>query len=296
MLVEGLAGWRVRRLFVIGAFGLAGALQGPCMLAQEGHTADAPGMIEGPQTPGNTTNMVAVTGEPALMNNDSVRRMVKAGLGTELILQTVDTQPGKYQLDADSVIALKEAGVPETVISTMMNRARRQLITAPETPVVVADVNEPGVYYKDSKGRWTLMETEIVHVKSGGFVKSTLTHGIIKEDRNGAVSGREAKLLLPRPAEFMIYTPESVSVGEYDLLRFRLNSKDREFRTLTGGVIHSTGGAERDEVKFTPVKIAPHAYSFTLDAKTKAGEYGVLPPGTGNVTNGGKIYTFAIKE
>jgi hypothetical protein len=26
------------------------------------------------------------------------------------------------------------------------------------------------------------------------------------------------------------------------------------------------------------------------------GEYGLLPPGTGNVTNGGKIYTFAIVE
>ncbi len=276
--------------------GPAAAMRGAQLVAQEGHTADAPGMIEGPQTPGNTTNQVAVLGDPAVMNNDSVRRMVRAGLGTELILQTVNTQPGRYQLDADSVIALKEAGVPERVISAMMNRARRQLITAPETQVVMADVNEPGVYYKDSKGRWTLMETEIVHVKSGGFVKSTLTHGIIKEDRNGAVSGREAKLLLPRPAEFMIYTPESVSVEEYDLLRFRLNSKDREFRTLTGGVIHSTGGAERDEVKFTPIKIAPHAYSFKLGAKTAAGEYGILPPGTGNVTNGGKIYTFAIKE
>ena len=51
----------------------------------------------------------------------------------------------------------------------MMNRARRQITNTPETPIVLADVNEPGVYYKDSKGRWTLMETEIVHEKSGGF-------------------------------------------------------------------------------------------------------------------------------
>jgi len=44
------------------------------------------------------------------------------------------------------------------------------------------------------------------------------------------------------------------------------------------------------------VKTAPHTYQFTVDLATGGGEYGILPPGTGNVTNGGKIYTFAIIE
>jgi hypothetical protein len=87
-----------------------------------------------------------------------------------------------------------------------------------------------------------------------------------------------------------------VDVSEYDLLRFRLNSNSREFRALTGGVFHSTGGAQRDEVPFKPVKTAPHTYEFTVGTDTPGGEYGILPPGTGNVTNGGKIYTFAISE
>ena len=264
--------------------------------AQEGHTAESPQILEGPQTPGQLSTRSADRPQPALMNNDSVLRMYKAGLGTELILQTINSQPGKYTLDADSLITLKQAGVPETVIAAMMNRSRQQITHVPDQPVVLADVNEPGVYYKDSQGRWILMESEIVHVKSGGFIKNTLTDGIIKTDRNGVVHGREAKLLLPRPIEFMIYTPDSVDVTEYDLLRFRLNSKDREFRTLTGGIIHSTGGAERDEVHFTPVKVAPHAYTFTLSKDTPGGEYGILPPGTGNITNGGKIFTFAISE
>ncbi len=140
------------------------------------------------------------------------------------------------------------------------------------------------------------MDAEIVHIKSGGFMKSTLTHGIIKQDRNGVVNGRESKLELPRPIEFLIYAPEGVTAAEYELLAFRLNSKDREFRVLTGGVIHSTGGAQRDDVPFTPTKIAPRTWTFRLDKKTPGAEYGILPPGTGNVTNGGKIYTFAISE
>ncbi len=168
----------------------------------------------------------------------------------------------------------------------------------PPEPVVLppSGVEEIGVYYKSAEGQWTLMDSEMVHIKSGGFMKSTLTHGIIKEDRNGVVNGRESKLLLHRPIEFLIYAPDGVSASEYELLAFRLNSKDREFRVLTGGVIHSTGGAQRDDVPFTPTKIAPRTWTFRLDEKTPGAEYGILPPGTGNVTNGGKIYTFAISE
>jgi len=232
--------------------------------------------------------------QPKPMTNDSVIRMVKAGLGDDLIVQTIRTQPGQYIIDADSLVALKEAGVSNRVLEAMSNKGRVQI--TPEKPVVLSDVNEIGVYYKDHDGKWQPIDPEIVHIKSGGFIKSTLTHGIIKEDRNGHINGRESKLLLPRPIEFLVYTPDGVDIAEYDLLHFRLNADNREFRTLTGGVFHSTGGAERDEVAFTPVKTAPRTYQFTVDKTIKGGEYGILPPGTGNVTNGGKIYTFAITE
>jgi hypothetical protein len=257
------------------------------------HTAEAPTVIEGPQKAGTAP---APPSEPALMSNDTVLRMHAAGLGNDLILQTITAQPGRYDTTPNALIQLKQAGLSDAILSAMTNKARRQITNVNPAPVEVSPVNEIGVYYKDKSGKWTLMDSEIVHIKSGGFVKSTLTHGIIKEDRNGVVSGRESKLLLPRPIEFLIYTPDGIEASEYDLLRFRLNSKDREFRTLTGGIIHSTGGAQRDEVAFTPVKIAPHTWTFKLGPDTPGAEYGILPPGTGNVTNGGKIYTFAISE
>jgi hypothetical protein len=229
------------------------------------------------------------------MNNDSVIRMAKAGLSDDLIVQTIGTQPGQYATDADSLVALKQAGLSDRLITAIVNKSRIRL-TGEDPPVVLSDVNEIGVYYKDRNGKWQAIEPEIVHIQSGGFIKSTITDGIIKTDRNGHINGRESKLLLPRPIEFLVYTPEGVDIAEYDLLRFRLNSNSREFRTLTGGVIHSTGGAQRDEVPFKPVKTAPRTYQFTLGQDTPGAEYGILPPGTGNVTNGGKIYTFAISE
>ena len=51
------------------------------------------------------------------MNNESVLKMVKAGLGDDLVIQTINTQPGQYVTDADSLVALKTAGVSERVIT-----------------------------------------------------------------------------------------------------------------------------------------------------------------------------------
>jgi hypothetical protein len=242
-------------------------------------TGDAPQLIDGPQ--------IAPPPKTIAMNNDSVIRMAKAGLGEDLIIQTINTQPGKYSTDADSLVALKTAGLSDRVVAAMMNKSRRQLTNVPEKPVELPEVNEIGVYYKDHAGRWTAIEPEIVHIKSGGFVKSTVTHGIIKQDRNGRVNGRESALELKRPIEILIYAPEGVSASEYDFVRFRLNSDNREFRVLTGGVFHSTGGADRDEVPFKPVKTAARTYEFTIEDKVAGGEFGILPPGTVNVTNGG---------
>ena len=255
-------------------------------VASAQHTSDAPQAVDGP----------LMAAKAPSMTNESVMKMAKAGLGDDLIVETINTQPGQYTTDADALVALKTAGVSDRIITAMINKSRRQITNAPEKPVELSDVNEIGVYYKDHTGKWIAIEPEIVHIKSGGWLKSTATHGIIREDRNGHLNGRESKLALQSPIELLIYVPEGVSANEYDFLRFRINSDNREFRVLTGGVFHSTGGADRDEVKFNPVKTAPHTYQFTVDQSTGGGEYGILPPGTGNVTNGGKIYTFAIVE
>jgi len=263
------------------------------------HTTEAPTIIEGPQTPG--TAPAPPPAEPALMNNDTVLRMHKGGLSDDLILQTIATQPGKYDTTPDALIALKQAGLSDEVLSAMTGKARRQITNVQSAsnqlaPIDLSPVNEIGLYYKDATGRWQPMESEPVHSKSSGWLKNAVSQGIVKQDMNGLVTGPESKLLLPRPIEFLIYTPDGTNAGEYDLIRFHLNGKDREFRTLTGGVFHSTSGAKNDEVPFTPKRIAPRTWTFTLDRETPGAEYGILPPGTGNVTNGGKIYTFAISE
>ena len=288
---------RLKPFFLAFALSLSAAVQTTAQTTPPQHTTEAPGIIEGPQTPG--TQPPAPPAEPSLMNNDTVLRMHKGGLSDDLILQTIAAQPGRYDTTPDALIALKQAGLSNSVLSAMTGKARHQITNLPVQPVEPVEfspVNEIGLYYKDATGRWQPMESEPVHAKSSGWLKHTLSDQIIKEDMNGLVNGPQSKLLLPRPIEFLIYAPDGTNAGEYDLIRFRLNGKDREFRTLTGGVFHSTSGAKNDEVQFTPTRIAPRTWTFTLGRETPGAEYGILPPGTGNVTNGGKIYTFAISE
>ena len=115
------------------------------------HVTESPQVIEGPQTPGNAPSRPA---EPALMSNDTVIRMHDAGLSDDLILQTITAQPGRYTTDADSLIALKKAGLSDAVIAGMANKARRQLTSAPViSEVALSPVNEIGVYFKDKKRR-----------------------------------------------------------------------------------------------------------------------------------------------
>lgn len=96
---------------------------------------------------------------------------------------------------------------------------------------------------------------------------------------------------------FVVKTPEGTSVSEYQLLRLYKKSDRREFRAITGGVFHASGGAERNAMTFRPDKIAARTWRIRLD-NLGVGEYGFLPPGvsSSSIASSGKIYTFGVTE
>ena len=242
------------------------------------------------------------------LNNDSIVKLAEAGLSDDLIIQSINTQPANYRLGANDLITLKQDGVSERVIAAMISRADtgKHAANSAETNsavnVLPEGIDEIGIYYKKENSvvdKWTEIEPEIVNYKSGGWVKSTATHGIIKQDRNGHIDGNASQLVLSRGTSFLLYVPEGVSPIEYQLLKLRINSNNREFRSQTGGVFHSETGAQRDNIPFTAEKIGTRLYRFTLGPDAGKGEYGILPPGvinTANASRAGKIYTFAIIE
>ena len=158
---------------------------------------------------------------------------------------TAGVKPGISWVKADSMKHLTNSSDPVGPVS-----------------VLLEGVDEIGVYYKKENStvdKWTEIDPEIVNYKSGGWVKSTATHGIVKQDRNGHIDGNASQLVLSRGTSFLLYVPEGVSPVEYQLLRLRINSNNREFRSQTGGVFNSETGAQRD---FLATVCAPSAQGF----------------------------------
>jgi len=256
------------------------------------------------------------------LDNKAVLKMVKAGLSPEIVAATVNSQSGYYDVSPDAMIALKKAGVGDTVIAAMIAHnapGAGQIQTGQMQPAgggspasnggmmaaasangLPPGVDTVGLYYKDQAGNWAEMDAEVVNFKTGGALKHIGSAGIVKGDLNGHVAGYHSRRSLPSPAEFILYVPEGVSPGEYQLIRFRISSNSREFRALTGGVAHTEGGAARDTVEFTSKKIAPRVYAISVAGEAGKGEFGFLPPldmmGGKNVSSSGKIYTFTLGD
>src|ERR1022692_2631982 len=235
------------------------------------------------------------------MNNDSVIKMAKAGLSDDVIVGSINGQPGSYRTSTDDLIALKTAGVSDKVIGAMISKSSGGAPAVASTPAMAGagPVNEVGVYYKKGD-TWTDLNPEVVNFKTGGVLKAIGTAGIVKGDINGHLNGEHSPNALKTPIEILIYTPEGTAPTEYQLIRLHAQRDSREFRTLTGGVLHSSGGATRDSIPFEYKKIAARTYQIVLPADLTPGEYAILPPSSGDATGSsgriGKTYSFRIIE
>lgn len=57
------------------------------------------------------------------LNNDSIIKLVKAGLSDDLILSTIKAAPGAYDISADGIIALKSGGASDKVVTAIVLKA-----------------------------------------------------------------------------------------------------------------------------------------------------------------------------
>jgi hypothetical protein len=230
-----------------------------------------------------------------------VIKMSNAGLSDEMIIQQIQKNAQPFDLSPDQLVRLKQNSVSERVIRAMMPTpaapptTAASGTTAPATPSEYP--TEVGVYAKEHS-QWREVLPEIVNWKSGGVLKNTVTIGIIKQDVNGHLKGRTSHTELHQPIEFAIVTREGDAITEYQLLHLNQNSDNREFRTVTGGVLHVSSGA-RDTVPFQWTKVAPRTFTITLN-DLQRGEYGILPPDAIASKNAagsqGKLYTFGVGE
>ena len=99
-----------------------------------------------------------------VLTNDAIVKMSRAGLEDGIVLQTVRSQPGEYKTGPDDLVALKDAGVSQAVISAMLAK-NSGMETHPVVPVEVTPLSvnsdDPGVYFKNAQGQWELVGPEL---------------------------------------------------------------------------------------------------------------------------------------
>jgi hypothetical protein len=235
------------------------------------------------------------------MSNQDVIEMVSLGLSDDVVIDKIrsggDTD---FDTSVGGLKALKAGKVSDAVIRAMINPHPAPAVSA--APAVAPATNDAGIpedvgVYVVVKGVVKEMDPEVVGWQTGGVMKSFATQGLTKGHTNGKVMGPKSSLQAPNPFEFIIKAPEGTSVTEYQLLKLDEKDNRREFRAMTGGIIHASEGAEKNAVPFTSEKIASRTWRIKL-TDLKKGEYGFLPPGVSSqsVAAAGKIYTFGVME
>lgn len=253
------------------------------------------------------------------LTNDSVIKLLKAGLSEELVVTTINSSPGEYDTSVNALIALKKAGAGDKVLSAMILKASGATpapapSAATTTAAGTADVPPPitlapgalpagvdsvGVYFLEKGGNhWQEVPAEVVNFKKEGSLKHLASAGVLKGEMTGLVGGNRSPLLLKLPAKFILYVPEGRAPGEYQLIHLHANADSREFRAANGGIVKDAGGALRDVLDYTPKKIAPRVYLIEMNEEYDRGEYGFLPPSDtavgDNIPTATKLYSFSL--
>jgi hypothetical protein len=255
------------------------------------------------------------------LTNESVIKLLKAGLSEELVLTTVNSSPGNYDTSVNGLIALKKAGAGDKLISAIILKtsgaaSAAAASSAPAQPTAPGTADAPaaitlasgtlpagvdtvGVYFLEKAGNhWQEVPAEVVNFKKEGSLKHLASAGVLKGEMTGLVGGNRSPLMMKLPAKFILYVPEGRAPGEYQLIHLHSNADSREFRAANGGIVKDAGGALRDVLDYTPKKIAPRVYLIEMPEDFERGEYGFLPPSEtsigDNIPTATKLYSFSL--
>jgi hypothetical protein len=117
------------------------------------------------------------------MNNDSVIKLVKAGLSDDLIVSTINGSPGAYDTSADGIIALKTAGVSDKVVAAVVAKAfapapaaqpTAPLIPAPaQAPAAANAPDTPSQPFHSTDGKIRIYVTDHPMFESNGMLRAS---------------------------------------------------------------------------------------------------------------------------
>jgi len=254
--------------------------------------------------------LVAVLAMPAAfaqqtLNNAAIVKMTKAGLSDSIVVSAIQSSPGQFNTSTDSLIALKQAGVDDTVIAAIFAKNSGASLAAgsatptpsPANPDDPNASHEAGIYIYDTKAadhKMSELEPSVYSQgKTGGQFASAYTYGIVKAKTKAVIRSAHSNARVTDPNVSFYFYFEKTSSGlgnasspyggtsttpnEFTLLRFDVKGDTRETTIGKFSAYGSqSGNDEKAMVPFAFEKIRPGVYKVTPKAPLQQGEYGFV--------------------
>lgn len=245
------------------------------------------------------------------LTNDSVVKMVKAGLSEDVIVSMVKTQLAKYTLTPDQLIILKGTGVPDRVVAAMVEKnsgasstplggAGASGATLAAGTVAAGDPNDPmaphdsGIYLyskdKNGENKLTVLEQAAYQgSKTGGMLASSFTYGIKKAKMKAVIPGQRASIRTgeAQPVFYFYFEDKASGLGkggfgagsvsnpnQFALVKLEVTKSSRE--TIIGefGMMGASSGThQKSMVTFKSERLRPGLYKVNPTVSMEPGEY-----------------------
>ncbi len=247
------------------------------------------------------------------LNNSGIVQLHKKQISKDIIISVIKSSPNEFNLSVDSIIYLKNIGIPSEIINEMvLTRTNNR-----ESKVTENALTSTGLYFyeKSNSSYKKLYPTVSSQNKSGGYLLTAMTYGIAKSKTKASIRGTEASLKISerKPTFKFIfanneesnkdmittYFNQASSPNEFMILKMDKKENSREFVTGTMNSYSSSSGIENKYVvPFDINDLGNGMFEVTPSNELSSGEYCFLYAGTSSGaygTQSTKVYDFTIK-
>lgn len=247
-----------------------------------------------------------------VVTNASVLKMVKAKLGDALIMSKIKGSKTNFDLSTDGLIKLKEAGVSDKIIETMMGG--EETTSSAITAAQQSQANKPQErQIPTSSGSSQLPQTGDFFVLQNGKLLEIEEHSGRKELSKGKmiltmgfggesfymVDGSKASIRIPSQENLTFISkiridPSATQATGGSL--FKLKTKKARYIAGGGSAFSGFAGDIKEEykVKYDVKKNPDGTYTITTDGSLAPGEYAFVVFSSGAADFGVRFFDFGI--
>jgi hypothetical protein len=230
------------------------------------------------------------------ITNTDVIKMAKAGLGDQVIVASIQgSARTDFDTSATALIALKQAGVSDTVLTAMVGATKGAPAASSESTKLERPGSMPAGIYVDIgvNGKRQLVQLEptvISRVHTAGVFGSAMTMGIAKAKVVAELRGSQAALRInqqtptfyfyfnsrnnPVDNAFVGWLASASSPNEFVLLQMYKEKDRREMDVAKGNAFGSSSGVESENTVSVKIeKLGPAEYRVTPTEPLGRGEF-----------------------